>query len=437
MFERTMERDTFLAGSTLLASVDEVWRNHGSAAARDLVRQASSRQPDMAYRYLEFATLGSTELGEAQAAQLKRGQRAFERSGGALRMYVPYSPPTGPRAVLEITKDMAEDEAYVRSSSLLLVGATAASVLLSGVLAYFVGASLVGRPVQLLVQQVHSVGAGDLSARLDLTRADEIGTLAAALDRMSADLERAQAEAEIADRQTREAQEQLRHAERLATVGRLAAGVAHELGTPLNVVLARAQLLERNPAGGQALNHARIIREQAQRMTRIIRQLLDFARRGRAERVAVDLAELTAASLEALRPLAAERGVELHLSSPEQALAHLDPDQVAQVLTNLIVNATQASPAGERVEVQLVAGEDAWILEVSDRGPGIPPELRERVLEPFFTTKDVGEGTGLGLTVAHGLVSEHGGRLEIDSAPGGGCTLRVHLPFPKEEPPRA
>tara|TARA_R110002072_G_scaffold15905_1_gene63207 strand:- start:258 stop:800 length:543 start_codon:yes stop_codon:yes gene_type:complete len=167
-------------------------------------------------------------------------------------------------------------------------------------------------------------------------------------------------------------------------------------------------------------------------MTRIIRQLLDFARRGNSERRSADLASLAESALEALRPLGKERGVELVLEREGQTLAYVDPGQLTQVLTNLVMNAIQASPRGGVVRVGLRPSRDAWTLEVSDQGAGIPPELRESVLEPFFTTKEIGAGTGLGLTVVHGIVSEHGGSLEIDSEPGPGCTIRVVLPVPAE-----
>ena len=167
-------------------------------------------------------------------------------------------------------------------------------------------------------------------------------------------------------------------------------------------------------------------------MTRIIRQLLDFARRGNSERCSADLASLAKSVLETLRPLAKEHGIELVLAREDAALAYVDPGQLTQVMTNLVMNAIQASPRGGLVRVGLRPERGAWSLEVSDQGPGIPPELRESVLEPFFTTKEIGEGTGLGLTVVHGIVSEHGGSLEIDSEPGSGCMIRVLLPLPAE-----
>lgn len=439
-FERTMEQDTFRAGTTLLSTVEGVWRARGEAEALTLIEHADARQPDMTFRWLPWSELASTALTPNQRQRLREHERAFERSAGELHMYVPFEPPVGSGGVLEVTHRLANDDAYVRSSTHLLLSATLVSVAVSGGIAFLVGAALVGRPMGTLVEQVERVGAGQPSAALELGRADEIGALARALDRMAADLratdERARAEA--AER--RATLRQLRHAERLATVGRLAAGIAHELGTPLNVVLARANLLAKPTVNAaSAEKHATIIREQTQRMTRIIRQLLDFARRGEAEKSPTEIGGLAATVLETLRPLASRRRVSLELAATREAWTLADPGQLQQVLTNLVMNAIQASPDGGRVEVALHAAVQApppehdhppgsrWRIDVRDQGPGIPEELRERIFEPFFTTKEVGEGTGLGLTVTHGIVTDHDGWIEVDDE-GPGTTFRVFLP---------
>ncbi|MEZ6185364.1 MAG: HAMP domain-containing sensor histidine kinase [Planctomycetota bacterium] len=439
MFEAAMERETFRAGSTLLAAVEPTWGRAGRDAAVDLIAHASGRQPDRAFRwYPELEALPVRE-------RLAREGRAFVRREGALHTWIRFAPPGEPEGALEVTQAMEEDLAYVRSSTSLLATATLASVVVSGAIAFGVGSALVGRPIQALVARVREVGAGDLAARLDLGRRDELGALADALDRMAADLQAASARASAEAEARRATLNQLRHAERLATVGRLAAGVAHELGTPLNVVLARAKLLERQRGEPERVEaHAAAVREQTQRMTRIIRQLLDFARGGDAEKRRVDLVAVARGVIEALAPLARKRGVAFALEGADAAWAVADPTQIEQVLTNLLMNAAHASPEGERVELRVarVQGDpppdhDAtpgprWCLEVRDRGPGVPLELQQRIFEPFFTTKDVGEGTGLGLPVAHGIVVEHDGWIELDSAPGEGATFRVLLPCAEE-----
>jgi signal transduction histidine kinase len=178
----------------------------------------------------------------------------------------------------------------------------------------------------------------------------------------------------------------------------------------------------------EAREDARVIVEQTERMTRIIRQLLDFARRRRPSREPADLRALAGSVLAMLRPIAAERGVELVLMEGAPVMAAVDVGQAQQVVTNLVMNAIQAQPDGGRVEVAVAERGASAVLIVEDAGRGIPKEVRERMFEPFFTTKDPGEGTGLGLSVVHGIVEEHGGTITVESEPGRGTRLAVELP---------
>jgi signal transduction histidine kinase len=176
-------------------------------------------------------------------------------------------------------------------------------------------------------------------------------------------------------------------------------------------------------------------------MTKIIRQLLHFARRGTATKVSGDLRAATAETLELLRPLAIKRNVRLTLrASDVDTTAHVDADHYQQVVTNLVMNALHAMPHGGVVDLAFadasgrapgeVRGEeiDCLCLRVSDQGEGIAPEVRPHIFEPFFTTKDVGEGTGLGLTVSYGIMRDHGGWITVDSEVGVGTTFTLFLP---------
>jgi two-component system NtrC family sensor kinase len=217
--------------------------------------------------------------------------------------------------------------------------------------------------------------------------------------------------------------DQLRHADRLATIGQLASGVAHELGTPLNVVAGYAKMIASDEAPDENRASARVIAEQAVRMTAIIRQLLDFARRNKPRLSLGDLAAVTKHTIEMLSHLAQQRRVELRLSSPRpSARVRMDEAQIQQAITNLILNAIQAMPGGGQ-HVRLA---------IHDQGPGIAPEHLSHIFEPFFTTKDVGEGTGLGLSVCYGIVQEHGGFIEVESAVGAGTRFSVFLPAVSE-----
>jgi signal transduction histidine kinase len=228
-------------------------------------------------------------------------------------------------------------------------------------------------------------------------------------------------------------------------VGRLASSVAHELGTPLNVVSGRARLILEN--AGEAETHARIVVDQADRMTKIIRQLLDYARRRPPQKEEQDLGKLASDVLPLLGTLASKKQVEMRFHNEAgPAMVIADLTQVQQALTNLIVNAIQASAPGGKVDVTLRSARgrrphrgrddldgagasiDGFELNVRDYGPGMPPDVLARVFEPFFTTKPVGESTGLGLSVAQDIVEEHGGWLAAESEPGRGSRFVLFLP---------
>jgi len=227
--------------------------------------------------------------------------------------------------------------------------------------------------------------------------------------------------------------DRLRHSERLGVVGTLAAGVAHELGTPMTVIQASAELVETDSGSStESRAAARNILGQTQRMSRIIRGLLDFGRRGPPATAEVDLRDVVSDVEQLLSPIARRRGVTIRATTPAAAVpVHALREQLEQVFVNLVVNAVQATPDGGEVALHVAdGGPDAPSarVDVRDRGAGIAPADLPHVFEPFFTTKDVGLGTGLGLSVSHGIVRDHGGSIEVTSALGRGSTFSVFLP---------
>jgi signal transduction histidine kinase len=324
--------------------------------------------------------------------------------------------------------------------------ATLAVVAVCGAIATALQYALVGRPVVQLRDKARRAGAGDLAGPLRLRQRDEIGELAADINAMCEQIAATkrrlaeETEAHIA------ALEQLRHAERLATVGRLAAGVAHELGTPLAVVSARAELLAaRELPHGEVAKNGGIIAEQVDRMSAIIRQLLDFSRRHAPKPGHADLPRLVTRALDLLSSAARRAGVTVRCAPATTPLTALvDQNQILQVLTNVMLNAIQAMPHGGELRVSTdtcraappaeVGGapRDYLRVRVEDDGIGIPPERLPHIFEPFFTTKATGEGTGLGLAVAHGIVSEHGGWIAVESEMGKGSRFSIHLPVPDD-----
>ncbi|CAN5702265.1 hypothetical protein BH11MYX1_BH11MYX1_33760 [soil metagenome] len=232
-------------------------------------------------------------------------------------------------------------------------------------------------------------------------------------------------------RERRIAIEQLRHAERLNIIGALAAGVAHELGTPLNVISGTAEMIE-----GDELPRANVrqlcgvIISQTERINAIVRHLLEFGRRGGASRAVVDLNQIASAAVELLAATARKSDVSLSLSTRATPIeTHANGSELEQVVSNLILNGIQALPKGGAVRVSTSIEQERACITVEDEGVGIDAADLQRIFDPFFTTKGIGEGTGLGLSVSHGIVTDHEGTIDVRSTTGRGTTFAVMLPL--------
>lgn len=222
---------------------------------------------------------------------------------------------------------------------------------------------------------------------------------------------------------------QLRQAERLAELGTLAAGMAHEIGTPMNVILGRAEYLMRKTSDESTKKGLTTIVAQVERITKIMNQLLSFARQRPIERHPLAMSLVVQDIVDVIQERLEKRKIRLEVDLESNCpKIFADRDHVGQVLLNLIVNAIQAMPEGGTLSLTLRCRNDHVLLSVSDTGCGIPPDHVPKLFTPFFSTKEVGEGTGLGLTVVHGIIEEHQGFITVDSEPGRGTTFHIHLP---------
>ncbi len=225
-------------------------------------------------------------------------------------------------------------------------------------------------------------------------------------------------------------EEQLRHADRLATIGQFAAGVAHEINEPLGSILGFAQLALKAPNLGEQLNaDLTQVVDAALRAREIVRKVLLFARQTPPQMAPCNLNRVVDEAIFLLEASGERRGVEfvqdLARDLPE---VHADPVQMRQVLVNLLVNAVQAIANEGTITVQTRSAEDCVELTVADTGCGIPEEMILKIFDPFFTTKEIGEGTGLGLAVVHGIVIAHRGTIQVSSEPGVGSQFFVSFP---------
>jgi signal transduction histidine kinase len=395
-----------------------------------------------------------SELRQGRPVRIVRG----EGESAALLVYRPFYKQEPPHDVVEAAESLAPLQAEVRRS-IVMTGVQSIAILVVGAgLSIIFGIRFIARPVQALAAQARRVGAGNLSQRLALAGHDELSELATEMNAMCDRLEEARDRVSAEHAAKLAAVEQMRHGDRLATVGQLASGVAHELGTPLNVISAHAELIR--SGGGtpdEDRDGLRVIVDQTARMTAIIRQLLDFARREGSRLEVGDPVAVVERTTTMLAHGAGQRNVELLVNPTATAgswRVRMDAGHLQQVVANLVLNATQAMPHGGRVEIDVAAaraikpGEtaehDYVRIAVADQGVGISPENLPRIFEPFFTTKDVGEGTGLGLSVCYGIVEEHGGFITVDSTVGTGSRFSVFLPattldtgVPRHEPGRS
>ena len=224
----------------------------------------------------------------------------------------------------------------------------------------------------------------------------------------------------------RAAEEQLRHADRLALVGRVAAGVVHEVGTPLNVVRMRAQLLQMDP--GHLREATEVIVEQCDRIAEMLQSTLVLARRNSGKRQPVDLADVARRAASLLAPTLGRRHVTSQVEG-DSAVTLGNRGEILQVVLNLMTNAMDAMPEGGRIDVLTTVRDGLATLSVRDSGVGVAPEHLPHLFAPFFTTKEPGRGTGLGLSVCAEVAREHGGRITVASVPGRGTTFVVELPL--------
>jgi signal transduction histidine kinase len=452
IFERDIRRDERLLGGALVPAVAQAWRDHGRDYAVELVRTIDQSDNGLRIRLV----LLDAQPGEPQApavprlalAAVRRDRvvtqvRAEHGEEERLYTYLPLDVPSEAAVALEMSESLAEEREYLASRVVRSLATAGLMFAAGAAVASVLGIRMVGRPIAELVEKSRRIAAGDFSRPLELHGSDELSQLAKEMNGMAASLDAAARRVAAESLARIAALEQLRHADRLTTVGKLAAGIAHELGTPLNVVAGRAGMIASGEieAREDVVRAARVIQEQAERVTRIVRQLLDFARRRGAEKRVAELAPIARQSAALLEHLASRRGVKLECSAPDAPIrADVDPGQIQQALLNLIVNAVHASPRGATVRVELAAhagpppGAPPFLvgpcaeLRVCDEGSGIPADQLPAIFDPFFTTKPVGEGTGLGLSVAHGIVADHHGWIEVWSEVGRGSRFGIWLP---------
>ena len=340
----------------------------------------------------------------------------------------------------------AESAAAQRRSIVLAGGFVLLAIALIAVIVY----RAVHKPTLALRRGTERLAAGDLSVEIQLNRGDELGRLAHSFNKMAQSLREADAELREwsrtlearVEQKTGELEQlnrQLVQVEKTASLGRMAATVAHELNNPLSGILTNAKLTARRlgnlvpegPDRERLLHTLELIGSESMRCGNIVRDLLTYARQGSAKFGPAALHQLAERALQLVAHHTELRGITAvrEFTLADDALV-CDGEQIVQALVALLINAVEAMGEGGQLTVRTApAGTPAMVtISVTDTGVGIPPEIQPRIFDPFFSTKDETKGVGLGLAVVHGIVQRHEGRIEVASRPGHGTTFTITLP---------
>jgi two-component system NtrC family sensor kinase len=383
--------------------------------------------------------IGTRVSQEVKERVLDKGERwtdrAFVVSDWYITAYEPIEDISGERVGMLYVGVLEARYADMRKNAFsILVLIIVASMALAILLGYFLEKKIMG-PVHRLIMASQEVSKGNLSPKIGPVSKDELGVLQQTFTDMIASLK------ERDQRTKAAAEDRLLQSEKQASMGRLAAGVAHEINNPLTGVLTFTRILLRSKdIGEKNLSYLQKIAESTVRVKNIVKGLLDFSRQTALDREPTDINRLIRGVISAMENQALIKGVSIQFNSGEDLpMLTMDRNQIQSVLINLIINALDAMEQGGTITISTGislsardTGKRGIEIAVTDNGCGIPPEDLDKLFEPFFTTKEVGKGTGLGLAVSYGIVQRHGGTIRVQSEVGRGSTFTVWLPIEEQ-----
>jgi two-component system, NtrC family, sensor kinase len=351
--------------------------------------------------------------------------------------------------VLDTNLSLAKTDVQLAESSRRMLAYTLVALLVIAFWVWLFVWRVVGRPLRALKNGTEQLSAGELGFQIKVDAEDEVGELARSFNDMSLDLRAANDEIvawtktleERVDEKSRElkaAHQQALHIEKMASLGKMAAVVAHEINNPLSGILTYAKLVRKWIERGEdsrgkhdeVLQCLDLIAGESRRCGDLVRNLLSFSRTAPMNLEATDLNAVVERSARLAEHQMELSAIQLHLDlAPSLPRVQCDPAQIEQVVIALVMNALDAMPHGGNLWLQTCAGREEVEIQVRDDGTGITPELLPQIFEPFLTTKDSAHGVGLGLAVSHGIIERHHGRIEVQSEPGKGTIFTISLPL--------
>ncbi len=447
---RSVEREMWLVGRSLQVSVENALRDRQLEDVQATIEELHGIDPTVDIRVYD-AQLNLIAASQKPSRQEASSAEEWAETVGVAReikealRFEPSDNPTrlvlsmplvlgGDRQVGKLVvdrplTDMRNDlRATKRGIVLSIVGFVALTVLIGWLLGNF----YITRPLNALILAMQRVRVGDLSEpELGVGHGKEIQQMGSEFGEMVTALADARARIEREDEERRRLFRGLQEADKLISIGQLSAGLAHEIGSPLQVLVGRARMLDRRADDADEVRrNAGILIEQGERITRVVEQLLQFGRRLPMALGETNVVATVHTVLDLLEYEARRRDVVLRFESVEELpKIQADAGQIQQIVFNLVTNALAVAPVQSEVVVRVGFVEGVVCLEVEDLGPGVAEEIRERLFEPFFTTRGGEGGVGLGLAIVRALVEEHSGEIEYVAGGGGvGSCFVVRLP---------
>jgi two-component system NtrC family sensor kinase len=343
--------------------------------------------------------------------------------------------------VLDIGMSLADVDQGIKSAqNKMIIFAIIAFLVISMAISISIN-RYVARPVRELVKATQKVAEGDLNYSIPSKTEDEIGQLASSFNQMTLDLRKLDEkllewgktlEQKVEERteELRKTQNQLLQSEKMASLGKLAAGVAHEINSPLTGILTYSSLLHKaKKEDDPDKEDLEVIVNETNRCKMIVKGLLDFARQTEPQKALSDINEVINKSINLISHQASIQNVKIEKKiKPDLPKIMIDPGQIQQVFINILLNAIEAMPQGGTLTISSEIEDDLAVIEFTDTGIGIPEENLPKIFDPFFTTKKQGKGTGLGLSVSYGIIERHRGKLQVKSQMSRGTTFTVKLP---------
>ena len=455
---RSISSQTRLLGKSLQIAIENAMRDKQLADIEELLKGLEQIEPELKIRvYDQQGKAFPYAIGYAYASDFQERLRVAlnddaddqffypETDPEYITLLVPLQNPQGQRlGILVFVRALHEMRHDLDVAKRNLVISVAAFILITAPLSTVIGLVYIGWPLKRLTDGMKRIKDGNFSPLPLKNQQDEVGILQETFNAMATELANARQRLKEEAQSRRHVQAALQEADKLITIGQLSAGLAHEIGSPLQILKGRAEhLLLCAGQPEEVIRHAGILASQTERITRIVQQLLEFTRRRPSHFTPIDLREPVSAVLNLLEYEAYKKQVELSYEAEKDLpLILADSDGIQQIVLNLVSNALSATGAGGRIVVAIEpcqTGTDpahseaveAVKLTVRDNGCGMSQEILEHLFEPFFTTRHEQGGVGLGLAVARSIVTAHHGSIKAESSPGLGSTITIILPVEK------